>query len=72
MDYTPYEGRVVRGWPVLVLSRGEVVAKDGKVTESAGRGRFLPCDKPEPALPLGRRVHGFEPSSGKFQADGAP
>ena len=62
---------MVQGWPVLVLSRGEVVAKDGRVTEQAGRGTFLPCAKPEPAIPLGRRVHGFEPSSGKFQAEGA-
>ncbi len=71
-DSTPYEGREIQGWPVLVLSRGEVVAEDGKVTETAGRGRFLPCAKPEPALPLGWRVHGFEPSSGKFQAEGTP
>ncbi|MBM3545724.1 MAG: dihydropyrimidinase [Alphaproteobacteria bacterium] len=69
MDYTPYEGRVVKGWPVKVLSRGEIVAEDGKVTEKAGRGRFLPCEKPSAAVPLGRRVHGFEPSSGKFQAE---
>jgi len=23
VDFTPYEGTVVKGWPVLVLSRGE-------------------------------------------------
>jgi dihydropyrimidinase len=69
MDYTPYEGRVVKGWPVMVLSRGEVVAENGKVSEAAGRGQFLPCEKPQPAVPLGRRVHGFEPSSGKFRAE---
>ncbi len=71
MDYTPYQGRVVKGWPVKVLSRGEIIAEDGKVSEAAGRGRFLPCDKPEHAVPLGRRVHGFEPSSGKFRAETA-
>ena len=69
MDYTPYEGRVVKGWPVKVLSRGEIVAEDGKVSEAAGRGQFLPCEKPQPAVPLGQRVHGFEPSSGKFRAE---
>jgi len=69
MDYTPYEGRVVKGWPVKVLSRGEIVAEDGKVSEAAGRGQFLPCEKPQTAVPLGRRVHGFEPSSGKFRAE---
>jgi dihydropyrimidinase len=71
MDYTPYEGRVVRGWPVKVLSRGEVVVDDGKVTDRSGRGRFLPCAKPEPAIPLGRAVHGFAPSSGRFKAEWA-
>jgi dihydropyrimidinase len=71
MDYTPYEGRVVKGWPVLVLSRGEIVAENGKVSEKAGRGRFLARDQPSAAVPLGRRVHGFEPSSGKFKAERA-
>ena len=71
MDYTPYEGRVVRGWPVKVLSRGEVVVDDGKVTDRSGRGRFLPCAKHEPAIPLGRAVHGFAPSSGRFKAEWA-
>lgn len=45
MDYTPYEGMQVQGWPVLTMSRGEVVCKDGEVTAAQGRGRFLPCDR---------------------------
>ncbi len=40
-DYDPYEGYAAVGWPVLTMSRGEVIAKDGKVTSSAGRGRLL-------------------------------
>jgi len=47
MDYTPYEGTVVNGWPVLTISRGEVVCRDGDVTTDRGRGRFLPCDLPQ-------------------------
>jgi len=27
IDYTPYEGMEVTGWPVTVLQRGEVVSK---------------------------------------------
>jgi dihydropyrimidinase len=46
VDYTPYEGTEVRGWPVITLSRGEVVYADGVVTSIAGRGRFLPCARP--------------------------
>jgi dihydropyrimidinase len=54
MDYTPYEGMKIRGWPVVVLSRGEVVSRDGQPVGRIGRGEFLRCDKPEPARPKGR------------------
>jgi dihydropyrimidinase len=54
MDYTPYEGMKMRGWPVVVLSRGEVVSRDGKPVGRLGRGEFLRCDKPDPARPRGR------------------
>ncbi len=66
MDYTPYEGHQVTGWPVITLSRGEVVWRDGEVLGEPGRGRFLPCDIPETARPLGRPVHGFDPVAGTF------
>ena len=64
MDYTPYEGREVTGWPVVTLSRGEVVWRDGEVLGAPGRGRFLSCDLPDAAKPLGRPVHGVEPGDG--------
>lgn len=41
VDYTPYEGRRVRGGPAAVLSRGEIVIRDGKLVGKPGRGRFL-------------------------------
>jgi dihydropyrimidinase len=40
-DHSPYEGRVVRGWPELVLSRGRVVARDGRFGGEPGWGRYL-------------------------------
>jgi dihydropyrimidinase len=46
VDHTPYEGTQVRGWPVVTISRGEVLYIDGRVTSNAGRGRFLRCDRP--------------------------
>ncbi len=49
VDYTPYEGQKVRGWPVLVLSRGEVICRDGEVVAPVGRGVFLRCDLPPAA-----------------------
>ncbi len=55
VDYTPYEGMKLRGWPKLTLSRGEVVWNDGVVSATPGRGQFLPCALPKPAAPrLGR------------------
>ena len=48
VDHTPYEGMQVKGWPVVTISRGDVVYADGKVTSEAGRGRFLPCARPFP------------------------
>ncbi len=56
MDYTPYEGRRVTGWPVTTLSRGEVVCDNGEPRGSSGRGRFLHCGPPEP---LGTPVPGI-------------
>ncbi len=51
VDYTPYEGMVVDGWPVTVLSRGDIVIEDQKLVAVAGRGEFLPCGKPDMARP---------------------
>ena len=53
VDYTPYEGMRLTGWPQTTLSRGEVVCDRGELNAVAGRGRFLPCDPPAPARPGG-------------------
>jgi dihydropyrimidinase len=45
-DYTPYEGMRVRGWPAVVMSRGEIVVEEGKLLAEPGRGQFLRCDRP--------------------------
>src|SRR5262249_43868224 len=34
-DYTAYEGMTIKGWPVIAVSRGEVVGQDGKVSVRA-------------------------------------
>ncbi len=46
VDYTPYEGTEVRGWPIMTISRGEVVYAEGEVMSRAGRGQFLRCSRP--------------------------
>jgi dihydropyrimidinase len=40
-DYTPYEGRHCKGWPVLTMSRGTVVWRDGEVLGKPDHGQFL-------------------------------
>ena len=59
--YTPYEGRVVKGWPVTVLSRGRVVVEDGTLRVAPGSGRFLPREAGAAAIPTGRRAPEFDP-----------
>ena len=46
-DHSPYEGEVVPGWPDLVLSRGRVVARDGRFRGEEGWGRYLERGAPE-------------------------
>ena len=41
VDHSPYEDRTVTGWPAVVLSRGEVVARDGRFVGEPARGRFV-------------------------------
>ena len=51
--YTPYAGREVRGWPSLVLRRGEIVAEAGEVRAAPGSGRHLPRPGGPAAAPAG-------------------
>lgn len=41
VDWTPYDGLELVGWPETVLSRGEIIVADGACTAKAGRGRFV-------------------------------
>ncbi|MSO93602.1 MAG: dihydropyrimidinase [Rhodospirillales bacterium] len=65
MNYTPYEGQKVQGWPIVTLSRGRVVWNDGKVVGKPGHGQFLPCALPEPAKPRPRPA-GFDYDFARF------
>jgi dihydropyrimidinase len=48
-DYTPYEGRRVRGRVVLTMARGRVVYRNGEFVGQVGAGRFL---RRRPTRPL--------------------
>jgi dihydropyrimidinase len=41
VDYTPYEGLELQGYPEMTISRGVVVAQDGRFVGPPGHGRFL-------------------------------
>jgi dihydropyrimidinase len=50
--YTPFAGRKVKGWPVTVLRRGEIIVSDGKLGAKPGSGQFLPRGGGAAAEPL--------------------
>lgn len=49
VGWTPYEGRRVKGVPVMTIRRGEVIMQDGEVIGKPGSGSFV--------APLGSRNH---------------
>jgi len=57
--YTPFEGREVQGWPVIVIVRGKPVVANGEIKAARGSGQFLRAEPPELARPLGRKVPEF-------------
>ena len=42
IDYCSYEGLTVTGYPVVTVSRGEVIVEEGHFVGRPGRGRFIP------------------------------
>ena len=63
VGYTPYEGRHITGWPATVLSRGRRIVDGGELLVERGSGRFLRCERPQAARPLGRRVPEMDPAT---------
>ncbi|MCD4672262.1 MAG: dihydropyrimidinase [Anaerolineaceae bacterium] len=46
VDYTPYEGFQLQGYPVKTLLRGEVLIDGEKAINVAGKGKYLKCGLP--------------------------
>jgi dihydropyrimidinase len=42
VDYCPFEGRTLRGYPRAVLLRGQVIVQDGEFVGKVGQGQFVP------------------------------
>ena len=40
VDWTPYAGTRVTGWPVTTISRGDIIVDQGEFLGKGGRGRF--------------------------------
>jgi dihydropyrimidinase len=45
VDYTPYEGMELTGYPVFTFLRGKMQFQQGTFIGKAGSGRFLTCQK---------------------------
>jgi dihydropyrimidinase len=51
VDYNPYEGRVIKGAPAVVLSRGDVIVDHGQFKGGKGRGQFVKRQSGRPLVP---------------------
>jgi dihydropyrimidinase len=71
MDYTPYEGMRLTGWPVTVLSRGERVVDAGRLVAKPGRGAFVKRGKIDLTGIPGHRSIELDPAQ-NFGAEIAP
>ena len=65
IDYTPYEGWEVTGWPVTTISRGKVVANGGDFVGDEGHGQFLARAPYEYIKPSGVFPSPFDPYAGR-------
>jgi len=44
-DFSPFEGKALRGWPVATIKAGKLAARDGEIVGPAS-GRYLPRAAP--------------------------
>ena len=60
IDYTPYEGRTLTGWPAATILRGKLAMQDGVVTAAPGSGQYLPVAAYDAIRPRGVLPDGFD------------
>ncbi|HVT30550.1 MAG TPA: dihydropyrimidinase [Lacipirellulaceae bacterium] len=46
VDYSPYEGREITGWPIIVIQRGNILVREGKLSAKPGSGLFIARGRP--------------------------
>ena len=66
--YTPYAGRDLKGWPVTVISRGDVIVENGELNAARGRGRYIAREASDAATPANRQI----PEMAQLDAWGTP
>lgn len=71
MDYTPFEGWQITGWPKTVLSRGKRVVDAGKLVATPGQGRYIARSKIDLTGYPGYRAVELDPKA-NFGAEIAP
>ena len=64
IDYTPYEGLEVTGWPTTTILRGHVAMQDGRVQAQPGLGQYRPIAPYALIRPRGVHANGFDPTGG--------
>lgn len=42
VDYSPFEGMTIQGWPSITISRGKIIYKEGKFQGKKDWGKFIP------------------------------
>jgi dihydropyrimidinase len=60
IDYTPWEGFAVKGFPSVTIAAGRVAVREGEVLAQPGSGRFLARGAYAAARPTGRVPDGFD------------
>ena len=41
MEFTPYEGMQITGWPETVIQRGKIVIEENALKVERGNGEFI-------------------------------
>ncbi|WP_284774523.1 dihydropyrimidinase [Agrobacterium sp. lyk4-40-TYG-31] len=62
MDYTPFEGMEIEGWPVLTINRGDVIVENGDLKAMRGRGRFIARNPVDLTGKPGHRAKELDPA----------
>ncbi|MBP1851993.1 dihydropyrimidinase [Rhizobium halophytocola] len=67
MDYTPFEGMEITGWPETVMNHGRIVVDKGELRAKPGSGRFIARKPVDTGAMPGHRAVEFDVVAGYGQ-----